>query len=171
MATFTDRVTFKGNPITLLGEDVPVGATAPDFTANVSLMETMTLSSLRGKVVVLTTAPSVDTGICALQLKAFNAKAAELSDDVVILYASLDLPFALGRFCAAEGIKSVRTISDYKFREIGPRYGLYMEELGLLARATFVIGRDGKVVYREIVPEMTHEPKYDPALEAVKAAL
>lgn len=171
MAEFTGLVTFKGNPITLVGDAVEVGQQAPAFTAHKSLVEAVTLADFAGKVVVLSIAPSVDTGVCQQQLRAFNEQATGLGDDVVILYASRDLPFALGRFCGAEGIDNVVTLSDWKEREIGDKFGVYMKELGLLARSTFVIGKDGKVLYKEIVPEMIDEPSYDGAIAAVKAAL
>lgn len=163
------KVTFKGNPLTLSGNVPDVGEAAPDFTANKSLMEQVSLSSLKGKRVLLTAAPSVDTGICAMQLRKFNQEVTALGDDVAVVYITLDLPFALGRFCAAEGIKSVTTLSDYKLHEFGAKYGLVMNELGLLARSVFVIDRDGKITYREVVPEMASEPNYDAALGAVKA--
>jgi len=166
-----DLVTFKGNPITLVGTAPTVGAKAPAFVLNKSLMETVSLSDFSSKVLILTAAPSVDTGICALQLRAFNERAAELGDDVAILYVTLDLPFALGRFCGAEGIERVVTASDYKSRAFAADYGLMMKELGLLARSTFVIDREGVVRYAEIVGEMTHEPDYDAALAAARAAL
>jgi thiol peroxidase len=171
MAEFKNVVTFKGNPLTLVGEEVKVGETAPDFTAYKGLNQPVRLSDARGSVVVLSAAPSVDTSVCALQLRTFNQKAAQLGPDMKVWYVSMDLPFALGRFCGAEGIQGVTTLSDSKDREFGQRYGVYMKELGLLARSVFVVDRSGKLVYREIVPEMTHEPNYDAALLAARAAL
>lgn len=171
MAERKGLVTFKGDGLTLVGDAVSVGDTAPDFSAEAGLMKPVKLSDAKGKVVVLTAAPSVDTGVCATQLRTFNEKAASLNEDVEIWFITRDLVFALGRFCGAEGIERVKTLSDAKEREFGERYGLVMKELGLLARSVTVVDRDGKIAYQEIVPEMVNEPDYDKALAAVKAAL
>jgi thiol peroxidase len=171
MPEYKDAVRFKRQPVTLVGTEVKVGSEAPDFTAHQSLTDTRRLSEARGQVVVLTAAPSVDTQVCAAQLRAFNTQAASLGPDVQVWYITRDLPFALSRFCSAEGIERVVPLSDAKEREFGERYGVAIKELGLLARSTFVVDRQGKVVYREIVPELTQEPNYDAALLAVKAAL
>lgn len=168
MAEFTGLVTFKGNPLTLVGDEVNVGDQAPDFTVHKNLMETISLSDLKGKTVVLSVAPSVDTGVCAMQLKAFNKQAAAL-DGVEIVNITRDLPFALGRFCGAEGVDKVTAASDALLWDFGEKYGVLMKELHLLARSVFVIDGAGKVAYKEIVPEMTTEPNYAAAIEAVKA--
>lgn len=170
MPEFKDVTTFKGSPVTLVGTEVRVGQLAPDATLNRTLLETVKVSDARGSVLVLTTAPSVDTSVCGTQLRTFDRRAAELPD-VRVWYITRDLPFALGRFCGAEGIQAVTTLSDFKERELGAHYGLHIQELGLLARATFVIDRAGRVVFREIVPEVAQEPNYDAAFLAVKAAL
>ncbi|MCI0570571.1 MAG: thiol peroxidase [Myxococcaceae bacterium] len=169
MAEFRGVTTFKGQPVTLVGHEVKVGDVAPDFTVNRSLLETARLSDAKGSVVVLTSAPSVDTRVCSLQLHAFNRRASEIPG-VKIWFITRDLPFALGRFCEAEGIRAVTTLSDFKDRDFGEKYGLHVKELGLLARSTFVVDAQGRVVFREIVPEITTEPDYDAALLAVKAA-
>jgi thiol peroxidase len=165
----TAQVTFRGSPLTLSGPVPDVGDQAPDFTAQKTLLEPVTLSQFRGRRVLLTAAPSVDTGVCAAQLRRFNEAAASLGDDVALLYVTKDLPFALSRFCAAEGIQQVITASDYKSSDVANRYGLLMTELGLLARSVFVIDRAGVITYREVVPEMTHAPDYDAALAALAA--
>lgn len=164
-------VTFKGDPITLSGTPPNVGDQAPDVTVRTGFTETRSLSDAQGKVVVLTLAPSVDTGVCATQLRTFNQKATELSDDVEIWYVTRDLVFALGRFCGDEGIENVHTYSDAVERDVGEKFGVTMKELGLLARSVFVIDRQGNIAYKEIVPEMVDEPNYDEALKAVKQAL
>jgi thiol peroxidase len=128
-------------------------------------------ASFEGKVLVLSVAPSIDTPVCATQTRVFNQEAAGLSEDVVILSVSLDLPFALVRFCGAEGIERVVMASDYKYRTFGAAFGVNIRELGLLTRAVFVIDREDKVVHAEYVPEVTNEPDYVAALEAVKASL
>jgi thiol peroxidase len=170
MSERTGLVTFKGNPITLVGEPAKVGAAAPNFTAQKSLVEATTLSAFAGKTVVLSVAPSVDTGVCATQLRKFNEAASELGDDVVVAYITMDLPFALSRFCGAEGIKNVVTLTDYKARDFGAKFGVYMKELGLLARSAFVVDAKGTLVYEQIAPEMTGELDLDAVLAAVKAA-
>lgn len=166
----TGLVTFKGTPLTLVGTPVGVGDRAPDFRARKSLLEDVRFSELGARVVVVTAAPSVDTGVCAMQLRAFNQQAVELGDSVAVVYVTMDLPFALKRFCAAEGIDRVLTLSDSRSREFGDRWGLMMAELGLLARSVFVVV-DGVVTYAEIVPEMTSEPDYIAALAAVRSGL
>ena len=123
------------------------------------------------KVRVLSVAPSLDTPVCATQTRTFNQEAVSLSADVVILSVSLDLPFALGRFCGAKGIERVMTTSDYRYRSFGEAYGVHIRELGLLSRAVFVIDRNDKIVHAEYVREVTNEPDYAAALAAVKAAL
>ncbi|NVJ07555.1 thiol peroxidase [Myxococcus sp. AM001] len=171
MAEHKGIVTFKGQPVTLVGDEVKVGDAAPDFTVFKGLNDAVRLSDVKGSVVVVSVAPSVDTRVCAAQLRAFNKEATALGPDVKVWFVTLDLPFALGRFIGAEGIQNVTTLSDYKDREFGEKYGVYMKELGLLARSTFVVDRAGKVVFREIVREMTHEPDYDGAMKAVREAL
>ncbi len=171
MTERSNVATFKGGPLTLLGPEVRVGDRAPDFKLVGNDLADIDSAGLGGKVLVLSVAPSLDTPVCATQTRTFNEQAVGLSDDVVILSVSLDLPFALARFCGAEGIERVRTASDYKYRSFGEAYGVYIRELGLLARAVFVVGRDGKVVHAQYVPEVTNEPDYAAALDAVKSAL
>lgn len=167
----TGKVTLGGNPVTIYGPMVKAGDTAPDFTAVDAKMGKVSLSDFAGKVVVLSVFPSIDTGVCATQTRTFNKLAVGLSDDVVVLGLSKDLPFALGRFCAAEGIDRVVTLSDYMCSEFGRKYGFLIKENHLLTRGIVVIDRHGKVVYVEYVPEVATEPNYDKALEAVRKAL
>lgn len=162
-------VTLRGEPVTLLGEPVEVGDTAPDFVAVAQDMSEKRLSDFSGKHVVLSVVPSVDTKVCAAQTRAFNQKAAALGDDVVILTISMDLPMAQQRFCAAEGIDRVVMLSDYRYWDFAETYGQRIKENGLLARAIYVIDPDGTVVYRQIVPELTDEPDYEAALRVLKA--
>jgi thiol peroxidase len=163
----TDLVTFKGNPITLTGTAVDVGDVAPDVTLTRPPFTPVKLSEARGKIVFISVTPSVDTGVCNKQVHAINERIASMGD-VVAWNVSVDLPFALSRFCGAEGIENVVALSDYKDREFGERFGVYMKELGLLARSIFIVDRDGVVRYREIVPEMTTEPDYGTALEELQ---
>ena len=171
MSERPNAVTFKGNPLTLVGPEIKVGDAAPHFMLVGNDLGDIECVDYHGKVRVLSVAPSLDTPVCATQTRTFNKEAAGLSEDVHILSISLDLPFALARFCGAEGIDRVITASDYKYHRFGEAYGVYIKELGLLARAVFVIGKDDKVHHVQYVAEVTHEPDYTTALKAVKKAL
>ncbi len=160
---------FRGDiAFTLLGKSIEVGDIAPDFTVTDNNLGEVHLSDFKGKTVILSIFPSIDTEVCATQTRAFNKRATSLSDDVVILTLSKDLPFALKRFCAAEGIKNVHTLSDYKSNDFGLKYGFLIKELQLLWRGVVIIDKSGRVIYVEYVHEMTHEPDYDKALAALK---
>lgn len=164
-------VTFGDTPVTLLGEMIKAGSTAPDFTLSDNGMKPVSLSDFKGKTVILSVFPSIDTRVCAAQARRFNKEASGLSENIVILAISKDLPFALGRFCAAEGIERVHTLSDYMHSEFGYKYGFLMKENMLLARGAVVVDPEGKVVYVEYVPNVTSEPDYEKALEAAKGTL
>jgi thioredoxin-dependent peroxiredoxin len=159
--------TFLGNPLTLLGEMIKVGDKAPAFTALSSDLKPVASGDFAGKVKIISAVPSVDTGVCAAQTRRFNVEATNLAN-VVILTISCDLPFALGRFCAAEGIDKVITLSDHKDTDFGLKYGFLIQELRLLNRGIIVIDKDDNVVYVEYVQENTNHPDYDKALEAVR---
>ena len=165
------KITMHGNPLTLVGTPIKTGETAPVFYGINQQMQPVSLKEFAGKVVVISSFPSIDTPVCSAQLHHFNKMASELSQDVVILAISCDLPFALHRYCAAEGIDRVVTLSDYKETDFGKKYGFLIEELRLLTRGVVIIGKDNKVNYVEYVPEVTHEPNYEKALEAIKKAL
>ena len=160
------KVTFQGNPLTLEGTQVKVGDTAPDFTVVDNDLNPFKLSDTKGKRVFLTV-PSLDTPVCDTEVRRFNQEAAKLGD-VTIYTISMDLPFAQGRWCGVAGIDKVKTVSDYKDREFGKNYGVYIKELGLLSRAVFVIDENNKIVYVEYLNEVTEEPDYDKALDALK---
>ena len=162
------KITFAGNPLTLLGNEIKVGDAAPDFNAVGQGLSPVKLSDFAGKVVVIAVYPSVDTSVCAAQNRRFNAEANNLND-VVVLSVSCDLPFAQSRFCAAEGLNNIKTISDHKDLEFGQKYGFWIKELRLLARGTVVIDKKGEVKYVEYVPEVTQAVNFDAALEAIKA--
>lgn len=164
------NVTFQGKPVTLLGEQVKVGDTAPDFTVLANDLTPVTLEDTKGKVRLISVVPSLDTGVCAKQTRRFNEEATELSDDVKVLTISVDLPFAQARWCGAEGIDAVQTLSDHKELSFGQAYGNVIEELRLLARSIFVIDQNDKITYVEYVPEVTDHPDYEKAIEAVKEA-
>lgn len=159
-------VTFKGNPATLLGPDIKVGDPAPEFRVVDNALQAVTLASNLGKVQLITVVPSIDTPVCDTMTRKFNEKAAQLPESVVILTVSVDLPFAQKRWCGNAGVDKVKTVSDYQDRSFGLNYGLLLKELKLLARAIYVIDKDGEVAYREIVKEVTAEPDYDAALAA-----
>lgn len=168
-----EAVTFKGNPLTLAGEEVQVGQDAPDFTLHYyeDGLKTITPADLKGKPTILSVVPSLDTPVCATQTKRFNEELAALGDQINAVTVSLDLPFAQGRFCGAEGISNIRTGSDYQDRSFGQNWGMLIEELKLLARGVFVLDANGKVVYAETVKEVTEEPNYGAALDALKGQL
>jgi len=168
MAERTGVVTMKGNPITLVGNEVKVGADAPNATVTGAGLKDIELSSFKGKVVIVSVVPSLDTGICDIQTKRFNKEAGELGGKVVVLTVSMDLPMAQARWCGAADAKNITTVSDYKHRQFGERWGVHMKENGLLARAVYVVGADGKVAYAQLVKEITTEPDYAPVIAAAK---
>lgn len=161
-------VTFKGNPVTLLGPEIKVGDQAPDFFVVDNGLQGVTLASNLGKVQLITVVPSLDTPVCDTMTRKFNENAAQLPESVVVLTVSMDLPFAQKRWCGNAGIEKIQTVSDYQERSFGLNYGLLIKELKLLTRAVFVISKEGKVVYREIVKEVTAEPDYSAALAAAR---
>lgn len=163
-------ITFKGNPFTLLGTPVAKGDKAPEFTALANDLSPKKLADYKDKVVIISVVPSLDTGVCDLQTKRFNAEAEALGSHVQILTISCDLPFAQARWCGATGTTSLQTLSDYKDLSFGMSYGVVIKELRLLTRAIFVIDAAGTVVYTEIVPEVTSPVNFDAALAAAKAA-
>ena len=161
-------ITFKGNPLSLLGPELKVGDKAPGFQVVDNEVKPVALDDLAGKVVLISVTPSLDTSVCNIQAGKFNQMATEMSDEVVILNISLDLPFALARWCQATGSDRIRTLSDYQEREFGLKYGVLIKELKLLARSVWMIGRDGIIRYIELVDETTDEPDYEAALEALR---
>jgi thiol peroxidase len=163
-------VTFKGTPMTLAGNEVKPGQPAPDFTVRYfeGGLKTITKADLAGKPTLISVVPSLDTGVCAMQTKKFNEQLSALGDKINAVTVSLDLPFAMNRFCGAESIKNLKVGSDYYDRNFGQAFGMLIEELKLLARGVFVLDKDGKVVYAETVKEVTQEPNYDAALSALK---
>jgi len=167
-------VTFKGNPLTLAGEAVKVGQQAPDFTAHyvdAGGLKTLKLADLKGKPTLISSVPSLDTPVCQIQTKKFNEQVGTLGDRINAVTVSLDLPFAQNRFCGAESIKSMRTVSDYQDRTFGRNWGMLLEELKILARGVFVLDKDGKVVYAQQVKEVAEEPEYEPAMKAINGLL
>jgi len=162
------KVTFAGNPLTLLGNEIKVGDKAPDFTAVGAGLVPVKLSDFAGKTVIIAVYPSVDTSVCAAQNRRFNTEVNKLKDTVV-LSISCDLPFAQSRFCAAEGLENIKTISDHKDLDFGEKYGFVLKELRLLARGTVVVDKSGIVRYVEHVPEVTNEPNYEASIALVNS--
>lgn len=165
------KITFKGNPMTLVGPELKVGDAAPDFAVVDGTLSAVNLASYQGKVKIISAVPSLDTPVCDTETRRFNQEAAGLPGDVAVLTISLDLPFAQKRWCGAAGIDKVITLSDYRDRSFGLAYGALIDELKLLARAIFVIDRGNVIRYIQFVPEVTQEPDYAAVIAAAKKLL
>lgn len=164
------QVTFKGNPVNLAGNEVNVGDNAPVIELVGKDLSKIKVGGQNEKVQILVTVPSIDTGVCATETRKFNENAGK-NPLVELTIISMDLPFAFGRFCGAEGIDSIRVASDFDGRKFGQSYGVILKDCpleGLLARTIFVIDKDGKVAYKQVVPEITTEPDYTALGEAIK---
>ncbi|MCX8533993.1 thiol peroxidase [Chryseobacterium luquanense] len=162
-------ITFKGNPIHTVGNLPEVGNDAQEFTMVSSDLSEKNLADYTGKRVVLNIFPSIDTGICAASARKFNEEASTL-DNTVVINVSRDLPFALSRFCAAEGLNNVETLSDFR-GNFGEDYGVTLSDSplkGLLSRAVVVLDEKAKVIYTEQVPEIGQEPNYEAAIASLK---
>ena len=165
------KITFKGNPMTLVGPELKVGDAAPDFTVVDNGLAPVNLASYAGKVKVISAVPSLDTPVCDTETRRFNQEAAKLPGAVAVLTVSLDLPFAQKRWCGAAGIDKVVTLSDYRDRSFGLAYGVLIDELKLLSRSIFVLDQNNTIRYIQHVPEVTQEPDYDAVLAAVRQLL
>jgi len=163
-----DIITMKGDPLTLVGDEIVVGSKAPEFSALDNTLRERHLSDYKNKIKLIASVPSLDTPICDLQIKRFNEEAAALSKDIVIIFVTTDLPFAQKRFCQAYDIKKVKTLSDHKDLSFGNSYGVLIKELRLLARVIFVIDKENIVKYVQYVNEQSDHPDYEKALEALK---
>ncbi|WP_175639910.1 thiol peroxidase [Metabacillus schmidteae] len=162
-------ITFKNNPVTLLGNEVSVGNQAPDFSVLANDLSPVTLANSEGKVRIISVVPSIDTGVCDAQTRRFNEEASKLAN-VEVLTISMDLPFAQKRWCASNGLENVQTLSDHRDASFGEAYGVLIKELRLLARSVFVVDSNDKVTYVEYVSEATNHPNYEAAIEAAKSA-
>jgi len=167
-----NAITFKGNPISLIGKKLKAGDKAPDFACVTAGLEVVGIGKTPAKARLFSIVPSLDTPVCSTQTKKFDEGLAALGDKVACYTVSLDLPFAQKRFCGVENIKNMQTLSDVRDQSFGRNWGVLIEglPLPLLARAVFVVDRTGSIAYSEIVPEVTSEPKYDAALAALKQA-
>lgn len=171
MSEKTGIITFKGNPMTLLGPELKAGDPAPDFVVVDNGLAAVNLSSFAGKVKIISAVPSLDTPVCDTETRRFNQEAASLPGEAVVVTVSLDLPFAQKRWCGAAGIDRVVTLSDYRDRSFGLGYGVLIKELLLLTRAVFVVDAANTIRYIQIVPEVTAEPDYAAVIAAAKTLL
>ena len=165
----TGVITMGGKPMTLVGTEPKVGEKAPDFVLLDKGLAEKRLRDFAGKIKVISVAPSLDTKVCSIQLRWFNEDAAQRPDDVVVLNVTMDLPFAIGRFCAVEGIENALALSDHRDASFGLGYGVLIKELRLLARSVFIIDKDDVLRYAQIVPEETNEPDYEDAMKVLEA--
>jgi thiol peroxidase len=167
MAERPGIITRKGNPLTLVGQEVRGGDPAPDFEVIDNDLSPFKFSSLKGKVAIISSVPSLDTPVCDIQTRWFNEEAAKLGPGIEILTISMDLPFAQKRWCGAAGVDRVKTYSDHRDAAFGLAYGVLIKELRLLARAVFVVDKAGVLRYIQLVKEMANEPNYDEVLQAL----
>lgn len=163
-----ETVTLKGQKLTLKGALVKEGQSAPDCELTAVDLKSVKLSSFKGKTLVLLSVPSLDTPTCSTETRRFNLEMEKFKDWLTVVCVSLDLPFAQSRWCAAEGVKNVITLSDYKKHEFGEKYGVYIPDIGLLARAVFLLDSQMKITFTHLVKEISQEPNYEQILEQVK---
>jgi thiol peroxidase len=162
-------VTMRGNPLTLLGPEIKAGQKAPDFHSVDKGLAPIGLDKFKGKVKIISVVPSIDTPVCDAQTRRFNEEASKLGD-VQVLTVSMDLPFAQARWCGAAGVDKITMVSDFKDRDFGNKYGVLIKELGLLARAVFVVDKNDNVTHAEYVKEVANHPDYEATLAAAKKA-
>ena len=170
MAATKNTITSKGNPLALAGHWPRVGDPAPDFQVLGNDLSAVKLSDFKGKTLVICSVPSLDTSVCDTEVRKFNEHATSLGDDVAVLVVSMDLPFAQKRWCGAAGVKNIQTLSDHRDASFGNAYGVLIKDLRLLARAVFVVDKDGRIRYIQIVKELSSEPDYEAALKALREA-
>lgn len=162
---------LHGKPLALAGRELKVGDSVPNFVLTANDMSDFTLDKLKGKVVIISSVPSLDTPVCSIETKHFSQEIDKLGGGAAVLTVSMDLPFAQKRWCGTEGVENIITASDFKHRSFGEAFGALIQDWGLLARAVFVVDKHGKVSYVEYVKEVSSEPNYEPILAAVKTAL
>lgn len=161
-------VVMHGNPLTLTGTELKPGDKAPDFTVLDGELKEVGLKDFEGKIKIISVTPSLDTPVCDLQARRFNAEAVQLPADVVVINISMDLPFAISRFCTSAGIDKVKAFSDHRNASFGNTYGVLIKELRLLCRSIFIIDKKDVIRYVQIVPEITEQPDYERALGELK---
>ena len=168
--TETTNLVMAGNKyVTLLGNQIKVGDKAPDFKVVTESFSPVTLAEFKGKSVLISVVPSLDTGVCSIQTKRFNDEVENLPKDVVMLTISNDLPFAQKRFCKTEKVDHIRVLSDAVWRDFGQNYGLLIKDMGLLTRAIIIIDTEGNVAYKELVANISQHPDYETALKKLKS--
>jgi thiol peroxidase len=169
------KITFLGNELHLVGEPPAAGERARDFVVHGYAagrgMFPVTWADMPATPRLISSVPSLDTPVCAQETITLNARIAELGEAVAAYTISVDLPFAQARWCGVEGVENMHSLSDYKTRSFGNSWGVLVEETQLLARAVFVVGADDVVTYAQVVPEVTHEPDYEPILAALEALI
>ncbi len=161
-------VTMRGNPLTLVGNEVRTGEKAPDFVALDPDLTPIKLSSYMGKICIISSVPSLDTPVCDMETRKFNEEASKLGDKIRILTISMDLPFAQKRWCGAAGVNKIQTLSDHRDAQFGLAYGVLIKELRLLARAVFLVDPKGILQYMQLVKEIASEPNYEEIWSALK---
>lgn len=161
------KYTMGGRPITVNEKELAIGKRAPLFELVGREFNTLTNDLFYGKIIILSCIPSIDTPVCSMQTRRFHEEVAKLSKEIRVITVSKDLPFAQSRWCAANGVDNVIMASDYRNLGFATDYGVLIEEMGLLARAVFVLDKEGKISYIQRVKEMAQEPDYAPILEAV----
>lgn len=164
-------VTLGGNPLTLVGPELKAGDSAPDFRCVKGLNEPVSIDTYRDKVKVFNVIGSVDTSVCDNQTRKFNEEASDLPDKVVVITVSMDLPFAMNRYCAAAGIDKVEMISDYQHASFGESYGVLVKEYRLLSRSLFIADTDNVLRYVQYVKEISEEPDYESALSVLRSMI
>ncbi len=165
----TRTTNFKESALELVGNEIKVGQKIPNFTVTANDMSDFTAAKFAGKVTVILAVPSLDTPTCSIETKRFNKEAAALGNNIQIACISRDLPFAQKRWCGAEEVEQVITLSDYKHRSFGPAFGALIKDWDLLSRAVFILDKSSTVQYVEYVPEVSAEPNYEAALKAIRS--
>lgn len=169
MSERTGIITFQGNGLTLVGNELKVGDKAPDFTLLDTGLAPKTMADFAGKAKIIVTVPSLDTAVCNIEARKFNEKAAAMKDKVDVIVVSMDLPFAQARWAEDAGVKEIVLLSDHKDAAFGQAWGVLIKELRLLTRAVYVVDKDGVITYVETVPEITNEPEYAAAVSAAES--
>ena len=162
------HITFKGKELVVQGSEIKEGQHMPHFKLTGMDMNDLDSHSFVGKILIIASVPSLDTPVCSIETARFNKEASTLGKEVALLTVSMDLPFAQKRWCGAEGIEDITVASDYKYRDFADKFGVLIKEWWLLARAVFVIDRQGKVAHVEYVQEVSAEPDYEAVLGSVK---
>lgn len=161
-------VTFKGQPLTLMGKPVHVGEKAPNFQVVDNALNLIDFSKFKDKLCIISVVPSLDTPVCDIQTRHFNEAASKLGKDITILTISMDLPFAQARWCGAADVHQVITLSDHRNASFGQAYGLLIKEWRLLGRAVFIVDKDGVIRYTQYIKEISQQPDYNSVLDEAK---